>query len=180
VDVAEPMPATGRHIGIDVGVEHLVATSDGQLVENERHTRRNRERLASVQRLVAGRQRGSNRRRKAGCRVGDLHRRVARQRRDGLHKLSRALVNNFDLIVHEDLKIANMVRRPKPIVDPSGGYAPNGASAKAGLNREILSAGWGVLLGMIHYKAEGAGRTVIAVDPRHQPDLPRLWPGRCR
>ena len=160
------MPATGRVVGIDLGVNHLVATSEGQLVDNERHTRASLERLASAQRLVAGRQRGSNRRRKAGQRVGEIHRRVARQRRDGLHKLSRALVNDYDLIVHEDLKIGNMARRPKPLPEESGGYAPNGAAAKAGLNREILSAGWGVLLRLIHYKAAGAGRTVISVDPR--------------
>jgi putative transposase len=35
------------------------------------------------------------------------------------------------------------------------------------LNREILSAGWGQLLRLIAYKAEEAGRTVIAVDPKH-------------
>jgi putative transposase len=167
VEAADPMPATGRQVGIDLGVEHLMATSEGQLVDNERHTRRSRERLASAQRLVAGRTRGSARRRKAGQRVGYLHRRIARQRRDGLHKLSRSLISDYDLIVHEDLKIANMTRRPKPMVDSSGGYAPNGATAKAGLNREILSAGWGVLLGLISYKAAEAGRKVISVDPRH-------------
>ena len=107
------------------------------------------------------------RRRKAAQRVGDIQRRIARQRRDGLHKLSRALVDDYDLIVHEDLKITNLVRRPKPVPDGTGGYAPNGAAAKAGLNREILSAGWGQLLSMIAYKAEEAGRQVIAVDPRH-------------
>ena len=166
VEAPEPLASTGKVIGIDLGVNHLVATSEGQLVDNERHTKRSVERLAATQRLVAGRQRGSNRRRKAGQRVGEIHRRVARQRRDGLHKLSRALVNDYDLIVHEDLKIGNMVRRPKPLPEDSGGYAPNGAAAKAGLNREILSAGWGVLLRTIAYKAEGAGRAVICVDPR--------------
>ena len=143
VEAAEPLPSTGRAVGIDLGVEHLVATSEGSLVNNDRHYKRNLNRLASAQTLMAGRKRGSNRRRKAAGRVGELHRRVARKRRDGLHKLSRALVSDYDLIVHEDLKITNMTRRPRAKPTPEGDYAPNGARAKAGLNREILSAGWG-------------------------------------
>ena len=167
VESPEPLPATGRSVGIDLGVNHLVATSDGHLVDNERLTRKTKDRLAAAHRLVAARERGSGRRRRAGQRVGAIKRREARQRRDGLHKLSRALVEDFDLIVHEDLKIANLVRRPRPVPNGQGGYAPNGASAKAGLNREIHSAGWGILLRMIAYKAAEAGRQVIAVDPRH-------------
>ena len=166
-EVPEPLSATGASVGIDLGVEALVATSDGRLVDNEHFTRRNKDRLAAAQRVVAGRKGGSARRRKAAERVSDIKRREARQRRDALHKLSRALINEYDLIVHEGLNIAQMVRRPKPLADGKGGYAPNGASAKAGLNREIRSAGWGILLQMIAYKAEEAGRQVIAVDPRH-------------
>ena len=161
------LPSTGRSVGIDLGIEALVATSDGRLVDNERFARRTKEGLAAAQRLVAGRKRGSTRRRKAAQRVGEIKRKEARQRRDALHKLSRSLINDYDVIVHEDLKIANMVRRPKPVADGEGGYAPNGASAKAGLNREIHDAGWGILLRMVAYKAEEAGRQVIAVHPRH-------------
>jgi putative transposase len=69
--------------------------------------------------------------------------------------------------VHEDLQINNMVRRPKPSPNDEGGFDPNGAAAKGGLNREILAAGWGQLLRYIGYKAEEAGRHVIAVNPRH-------------
>ena len=46
-------------------------------------------------------------------------------------------------------------------------YEPNGAGAKSGLNRSIHDAGWGQVLSMIAYKAEDAGRQVIAVDPRN-------------
>ena len=167
VERPEPLPATGAAVGIDLGITALVATSEGELVDNQRHLAHNLGRLARAQRLVAGRKRGSGRRRKAAEAVGAAHRRVARARRDAHHKLSRSLVDRYDLIVHEDLKIPNMVRRPRPVPDGAGGFAPNGAAAKAGLNREISSAGWGVLLRMIDYKAEGAGRTVISVDPRH-------------
>jgi putative transposase len=92
---------------------------------------------------------------------------MANRRRDFAHQVSRRLVNGHDLIVYEDLKITNMTRRPKPRPDQQGGYAPNGARAKAGLNRSINDAGWGNFRAMIDYKAESAGREVIAVDPRN-------------
>ena len=60
-----------------------------------------------------------------------------------------------------------MVRRPEPRRTEDGSYMANGAAAKAGLNRSIHDAGWGQLLTFIAYKAESAGRVVIAVDPRY-------------
>lgn len=163
----EPLAPTGASVGIDVGVRHLIATSDGEVLANPRHLRRSADRLASAHRLVAGRKRGSGRRRKAAARVGAIHRKVRDQRRDLHHHLSKRLVARYDLIAHEDLAILNMTKRPAPRPNEAGGFDPNGAAAKAGLNREILAAGWGQLLRMIAYKAEEAGRDVIAVDPRH-------------
>jgi putative transposase len=76
-------------------------------------------------------------------------------------------VRDHDLIVHEDLKITNMTARPRPRPDGNGGHQPNGAAAKAGLNKSIHDAGWGIFLRVLSAKAESAGRTVIAVNPRH-------------
>jgi putative transposase len=168
VDVpAEPLPATGKEVGIDLGVTVLVATSDGTLITNRRHAQRAGVRLARAQRDLATKQRGSRHRRRAVERVAAAHRRVRNQRSDTLHKLSRQLVHDHDLIVHERLVVSNLVQRPKPRPDGAGTYGPNGAGAKSGLNRCIHDAGWGQLLAMIAYKAESAGRTVIAVDPRN-------------
>jgi putative transposase len=168
VDVpAQPLPPTGRQVGIDLGVRVLVATSDGTLITNDRHAQRAASRLARAQRALATKQRGSKHRRRAVERVAAAHRRVRNRRADTLHQLSRRLVNDHDLIVHEQLIVSNLVRRPRPRPDGAGGYAPNGAAAKTGLNRCIHDAGWGTLLAMIAYKAESAGRTIIAVDPRN-------------
>jgi putative transposase len=164
---AQPLEPTDAVVGIDVGVSELVATSDGELVSNPRHLRRALDRLANAQRRVAGRTRGSGRRRQAAGAVGRLHRKIAHQRRDLAHQVSRRLVNAYGLIVYEDLEIKNMVRRPAPRPNQQGGHDPNRAAAKAGLNREILAAGWGQLLRFVAYKAAEAGRETIAVNPRH-------------
>jgi len=168
VDVpSSPLAATGRQVGIDLGVCAQVATSDGQLVLEGRYGQRSRARLEAAQRNLASKTRGSGHRARAVEQVAAAHRKVRNQRKDLAHKLSRELVNAYDLIVHEDLNITSMVRRPKPKKADDGTYEPNGAAAKAGLNRSISDAGWGQLLQFLTYKAEDAGRQVIAVDPRH-------------
>ena len=164
-----PLPKTGRSIGIDMGVASLLTTSDGEHVENPRHAAKAAARLASAQRALSRCKRGSKRRVKARERVAAAHGKVRRQRLDHAHKSALDLVRAYDLIAHEDLAIRNMVRAPKPKADPDepGGFLPNGRTAKAGLNRSIQDAGWGVLLSILAYKAESAGRVVIAVDPRN-------------
>jgi putative transposase len=164
---AMPLPATGKQAGIDVGVASILTTSEGEHLANPRFTRRAAERLAAAQQDLARKQRGSKRRRVQVQKVAAQHRKVANCRRDLAHQTSRALIDSFDLIVHEDLLITNMVRRPAPRQNEEGTFDPNGASAKAGLNRSIQDAGWGQLLRFLTYKAEDAGREVIAVDPRN-------------
>jgi putative transposase len=129
---AEPLEPTGALVGIDLGVASLLTTSDGVHVPNPRHLAAASERLAAAQRNLARKKRGSGRRKKAVAKVAGLHGKVGRQRLDHAHKTASALVRDYDLIVHEDLRIANMTARPKPRPDGSGGHQPNGAAAKGG------------------------------------------------
>ncbi|MFF3437436.1 RNA-guided endonuclease InsQ/TnpB family protein [Streptosporangium sp. NPDC002721] len=156
------LPATGAVAGIDMGVASLATTSDGVHVDNRRHLAASAERLAAAQRDLARKERGSKRRGKAVARVAALHATVRRQRLDGAHKAALALVRAYDVIVHEDLRIAGMTRSASGTIEAPG----TNVAQKSGLNRSILDAGWGVLLTILSYKAESAGREVIAVDPR--------------
>jgi putative transposase len=61
--------------------------------------------------------------------------------------------------------VKNLTKAPAPKQDENGHSLPNGASAKAGLNKSILDAGWRTFTGMVSVKAAWAGRTVILVDP---------------
>ncbi|GIH61298.1 RNA-guided endonuclease InsQ/TnpB family protein [Microbispora siamensis] len=71
------------------------------------------------------------------------------------------LVRGYDVIVHEDLRIANMTRSASGTVEQPG----RNVAQKSGLNRSILDAGWGVFLQVLAHKAESAGRELIAVNP---------------
>ncbi|MEU0374430.1 hypothetical protein ABZ070_30135 [Streptomyces sp. NPDC006283] len=68
---------------------------------------------------------------------------MRRQRTDHAHKCALAAVRTYDMIAHEQLSIANMVRAPKPKPEPEapGAFLPNGAAAKAGLNRSTRVGG---------------------------------------
>jgi len=165
----EPPAPTGAVVGIDLGIASFLTTSDGVHIANPRHGRKAARKLEAAQQALARCKRRSKRRRKAAERVATLHRKVRRQRLDHAHKTALDLVRTHDVIAHEDLKIRNMSKAPaaRPDPDQAGVFLPNGAAAKAGLNRSIADTGWGVFLTILHAKAEGAGREVIAVDPRN-------------
>ncbi|MEU3162991.1 transposase [Streptosporangium sp. NPDC006930] len=158
---AEALPITGASVGVDLGVSSLVTTSEGEHLANPRHLAASADRLAAAQRDLARKKRGSTRRRKAVARVAALHAKVRRQRLDGVHKAALALVRDYDVIVHEDLRIANLTRSASGTLEAPG----SNVAAKSGLNRSILDAGWGVFLMILSHKAESAGRELIAVNP---------------
>lgn len=167
-----PLPATGRHGGIDVGIASFVTTSDGEHIDNPRWGRRAADKLtAAQQRLQRARRGGRNRQAKRET-VAARHRKITNQRKDFHHKQARALVERYDVLVVEDLAIANMVRRATPVRDPDtrSQFLANRARAKSGLNRSINDAGWGRFLAVLRAKAEDAGRVWIEVDPRHTSD----------
>lgn len=164
VDVPiQPKPFTNAVVGLDRGVTHLVADSDGRFVDNIRPLHAAQERLSEAQRDLVRKKRGSHRRRKAVARLAVLHRKVKDVRKDHLHKVARSYVNAYDLIVVEDLKVRNMTRSASGTADEPG----TNVAQKSGLNRSILDAGWGVLLELIRQKAEEAVVEVVEVNPRN-------------
>lgn len=169
---ATPLPATDQQVGIDVGIVTYATMSDGTTVDNPRWAGQETARLQAAQQRLARAKRGSHNRARQRETVAARHRKIANRRKDFHHKQARALVARYDLLVVEDLTIANMLRRAKPKPDPDnpGRFLPNGARAKSGLNRSISDAGWGQFVSILHAKAEDAGRTWIEVDPRRTSD----------
>ena len=155
-------------VGIDLGLLHFGTLSDGSTIENPRHWRRAEQRLKKLQEALSRKKRGSRRRKKAAQVVGKNHRHIRNQRKDFHHKEARKLVKAYQTMVFEKLQPANMSKRPKPKQDEgTGEYLPNGASAKAGLNKSILDAGWSQFQQIVVNKAEWAGSRVLFVNPRY-------------
>ena len=163
----QPLPVTGQETGIDVGLKSFLALADGSLIENPRHYRRAEKALKRAGRRVSRRKKGSNRRRKAVKLLAKRHQKIARQRRDFHHKTARSLVRQYDTIYHEAIQTRNLSARPKPKPDENRGYQPNGAKAKAGLNKSIQDAGWSQFLSLLACKAAYASKRVEAVPPAY-------------
>ncbi|MDA8139797.1 MAG: transposase [Desulfobacteraceae bacterium] len=150
-----------RAVGIDVGCKALVASSDGDLIDNPRHLARAQEKLCQVQVELSRKKKDSRRRFKLKAKVVRLHATVANRRKDFLHQLSAAMVQLYPLIAVENLKLKNMTRSARGTVEAPG----KNVKQKAGLNRSMLDAGIGLLFQMLAYKAEEAGGRYVEVVP---------------
>src|SRR5262249_13597760 len=102
----------GPVVGVDLGVKTLGALSDGTSEPNPRHLRTCLKQLKRLQRAVTRKQRGSCNRRKAAQRLATLHRRIAHQRANTIHQLTRRLANTKSAAVIEDLNVSGMLKKP--------------------------------------------------------------------
>ncbi|HIH61281.1 MAG TPA: transposase [Methanobacteriales archaeon] len=101
----EPLPKTGRAVGIDVGINHFCVNSDGKAFENPKFIDKTLKKIKKAQREVSRKQKGSKRREKARLKLTKLYEKLNNQRLDFLHKPSRYYVNNYDAICVEDLNV---------------------------------------------------------------------------
>ena len=155
-----PAPGHGQAVGIDRGVVVSAALSAGDLLHAPGLTGRERIRLRRLQRTLARAKRGSNRRGRVRHAIARLRARESDRRKDWAEKASTDIAHRFDLIRVEDLKIGNMTRSARGTRENPG----RNVRQKAGLNREILRSGWGLLVRRLQDKAPGR---VEKVKPHH-------------
>ena len=136
---ASPMPACEREAGIDVGLDRLAVTSDGQIIANPRFLRAKQRHLARAQRALSRKAKGSANRAKARRRVAVLHRKVREARLDHAHKTALRLVRDNQAVYAEDLAVSGLGRTR--------------------LAKSVYDAGWSQLLRLLAEKAEHYGRT---------------------
>jgi putative transposase len=146
----EDKPIQGRlpSIGIDFGLNSLVAFDDGTKIEAPQLYRKTYEKLRRTQRIFSKKKRGSNNRLKQRIRLAKIYERETNQRKDLSFKIARDIVNKYETIYVEDLKITNMVKNKH-------------------LSKSIYDAGWGILKNNLTYMAKmSLGKTVL-VNPKN-------------
>ena len=177
VNTPSPLPRSGDGaIGLDRGCVHTLASSDGTFMDMPKPSKAELKRLKYLQRRMARQDRvnearggrtaklASKRRQKTLNQFNALQGRIVRRRNDWIEKTTTRLAKANILIAMEDLDVKAMTRRPKPRPDPAnpGRYLHNGAKAKAGLDRSILSNCWGHTLKRLNDKmAANGGKLVI-------------------
>jgi putative transposase len=139
-------PSTLPPVGIDVGLEVFLTTSDGDRIENPRYLKNELPKLRCSQRAISRKKKGGHNRRKATRRIRSLHARVRNLRREHHHKTAVFLTRLYGLIGVESLRVANMLK--------------NHSLAFA-----ISDAGWSGFVNVLRCKAERAGVEVVAVNP---------------
>jgi putative transposase len=144
-------PGTGDVAGIDRGVAVSAALSTGELLHCPALAPAQQRRLRRLERKLARARRGSRRRQRARWAAARLQARGADVRKDWCEKTSTGIARRFDVIRVEDLKIGNMTRSAKGTVAEPG----RNVRQKAGLNREIMRSGWGLLVRRLQDKAPG-------------------------
>jgi len=151
--IPEPIaaPGNGQTVGIDRGVVVSAALSTGELLTAPGLSARRNKRLRRLQRRLARAKRGSNRRAGVKLTVARLRAREADARKDWAEKASTDIARRFDMIRVEDLRIRSMTLSAKGTAGAPG----QNVRQKAGLNREILRSGWGLLARRLEDKAPG-------------------------
>jgi transposase len=146
-----PAPGTGEIVGVDRGIVVSAALSTGKLLRCPGLRPAEQARLRRLQRKLARARKGSHRRQRVKTAIAKLKASEADRRKDWAEKTSTDLARRFDLIRIEDLNVTGMTRSARGTIERPG----TGVRQKAGLNRGILSSGWGLLARRLEDKAPG-------------------------
>ena len=161
MEVSNPKPVTGIPIGIDLGVVKTIATSQRETLEIVGMSKEDWKKKAKLQRNLARKKKGSRNRKKVGRKLARFDAKIARRRRDSIHKATTYLAKNHSLIVMEDLKVKNMTKSAKGTKKKPG----NNVKAKSGLNRSIMNVGFGEIRRQLEYKCQWYGSELRKVTP---------------
>ena len=140
----KPLNESNKIVGLDLGIKDLIVDSNGKKYKNHKYLTKSQNKLAKEQRKLSKMVKGSNNRNKQRIKVARLHKHIQSQRNDYLHKLSKKIIDENQIICIEDLKVKNMMNDSK-------------------LARNISDVSWSRFVSMLIYKADWYVRKIIKV-----------------
>ena len=142
---SEELPKANKQVGIDLGLKDFVITSDDKKFKNNRYTKKYAKQLKKAQQHLSRKQKGSNGFEKQKLKVAKIHEKIASCRLDTLHKVSKELIESYDLISVEDLNVKGMIKNHK-------------------LSKHIADASWGNFVTLLQYKCDWYGKELVKVN----------------
>lgn len=132
-------------LGLDYSMHELYVDSNGNEPCYSKYYRKSEKRLKRAQQKLSKMQKGSKNRDKQRKRVAILHEKIANQRKDFLHKLSRQIANVYDCVCIESLNMQAM-------------------SQSLNFGKSVHDNGWGMFTTYLKYKLEDMGKQLVKVD----------------
>lgn len=145
--------AAGGRVGINRGVHHLYATSDGELVDGLRVSPEHERQWRAADKALSRAQRGSSGRRRARHHRAKVHAAIAAAREQRIGELARSLVQRYEVIVIEDMGTARMIEHAEE-------------THVNGLARRLSEQCWALLERRLRDRCEEYGRTLLVVDAK--------------
>ena len=140
------VPVSGKAIGLDYKSDGLYIDSDGNVGSNHKYYRESHDKLAREQRKIKHKTVGSSNYRKQQLRINRIHKHIANQRLDHLHKLSTEIANQYDVVCVESLNMRSMSNK---------GF---------GNGKATMDNGYGMFLNMLEYKLSDRGKHFVKVN----------------
>lgn len=141
----EPLEKVSENIGIDLGLSYFAIFSNGEKIENPKCLKKSLKRLVKEQRKLSSKQKGSSNFHKQRIKVAKMHEKITNQRLDFIHKLSKRIISENQVIVLEDLAVKNMMKNDK-------------------LAQSISDVSWNKFVTILDYKSKWYGRNLHKID----------------
>ena len=140
-----PFEKTNKSVGLDLGLKDFLTTSEEERFNNNHYTKKYERRLATAQKHLSRKKKGSRGYESQRLKVARLHEKISNSRADYLHKCSISLVRKYDIICVENLNVKGLMRNHH-------------------LAKSISDVSWGSFVAMLTYKAEWNDKKVVKVD----------------